>query len=132
MLIFKRLLALCTQFGQTRTCFGKPFYLFIYKSFAKLLSLLIASNLLICCAGVQTKQTQTAQNSISTVEHPVNINTANAEELEKLPRVGKLTARKIVEYRERFGAFRKPEHLILVDGISDAEFREMKNFVSVR
>lgn len=111
--------------------FSKPFYQSVCKSFAKLLSLVIASNLLICCVREQTKQNPATQNQVSISESAININIASAAELEKLPHVGEKIARRIVEHRERFGAFRKPEHLLLVEGVSDAHFREMKNFIKI-
>ncbi|MDQ2745877.1 MAG: helix-hairpin-helix domain-containing protein [Acidobacteriota bacterium] len=61
----------------------------------------------------------------------ININTATAGDLEKLPHIGQQTAQKIVEYRERFGKFRKPEHLLLVRGISVKKFQELKSLVAV-
>ena len=69
------------------------------------------------------------QNRIS--ESAININTASATELEKLPNIGAQTAQKIVEHRAEFGNFSKPEHLMLVRGISDERFRALKNFVKV-
>ena len=77
------------------------------------------------------KSPETVKNSSAISENAVNINTATAEELEKLPHVGKETARKIIEHREKYGNFRRAEHLILVKGISDKKFREMKNFVKI-
>ena len=59
----------------------------------------------------------------------VNINTASVEELEKLPDVGAKLAERIVEHRETYGKFRKPEHLILVQGISDKRFRQIQNLI---
>lgn len=61
----------------------------------------------------------------------ININTASAAELEKLPHIGAKTAQAIVEYREKFGGFRKPEHLLLIQGISDEKFREVKSLIKV-
>ncbi len=58
-----------------------------------------------------------------------NINTASVEELEKLPGIGKALAARIVEHRENYGPFRKPEHLIVVPGISDREFRKMRDLI---
>ncbi len=72
-----------------------------------------------------------AQNQITPSESSININTASAEELEKLPHVGARIARRIVEHREKYGKFRKPEYLLLVDGISDRHFREMRNLIKV-
>lgn len=69
------------------------------------------------------------ENRVSFSESAVNINTATAEELEKLPHVGAKTAREIVNHREKFGAFRKPEHLLLVRGVSDNRFRQMRHLI---
>lgn len=68
-------------------------------------------------------------SSIEIAENAVNINLATSEELEKLPNVGAKTAAKIIEHREKFGKFRRPEHLLLVAGISDKRFREMRNMI---
>jgi competence ComEA-like helix-hairpin-helix protein len=59
----------------------------------------------------------------------VNINSASAAELESLPEVGPALARKIIEHRERYGAFRKPEHLLVIEGMSEDRFRELRQFI---
>ena len=65
------------------------------------------------------------------LEDAININTASAAELEKIPYIGEKLALKIVEYREKHGRFRKPEHLMLIQGISDKKFRQISNMVKV-
>ncbi len=52
----------------------------------------------------------------------ININTATADELEKLPHIGRKTAESIVDHRERHGAFRRVEHLMLIRGVSETRF----------
>jgi competence ComEA-like helix-hairpin-helix protein len=61
----------------------------------------------------------------------ININTASREELERLPGIGRGLAARIVEHRERHGAFRRVEHLIIVRGISERRFAELRPFVTV-
>jgi competence ComEA-like helix-hairpin-helix protein len=61
----------------------------------------------------------------------ININTATANELETLPGIGKGLAARIVEHRERHGPFRRPEHLIIVRGISDKRFRGLRELITV-
>jgi competence protein ComEA len=61
----------------------------------------------------------------------ININTASGAELEKLPGIGKGLAERIVEHRERFGPFRRTEHLIIVRGISDRRFRTLRDLITV-
>lgn len=72
---------------------------------------------------------ETVRNNSVISENAVDINSATAAELEKLPDIGAETARKIVEHRAKYGKFRRAEHLILIEGISDKKFREIKNFV---
>jgi competence ComEA-like helix-hairpin-helix protein len=61
----------------------------------------------------------------------ININTAAANELETLPGIGKGLAERIIEHRERFGSFRRIEHLIIVRGISDRRFRGLQDLITV-
>lgn len=84
-----------------------------------------------CRAGA-IKQTAPVENVSERTANALNINTASAAELEKLPAVGREFARRIVEHRERFGEFRRPEHLLLVRGMSDKKFRNLKNLVTTR
>lgn len=61
----------------------------------------------------------------------ININTASASELETLPGIGKGFAEKIVEHREKYGPFRKPEHLLIVRGISQKRFERLRDLITV-
>ncbi len=103
----------------------------IYARLGKLALLLICCFLSACSGQNKTKQILSTENQNQAIESAININTASAPELEKLPYIGKQTAREIVEYRAKFGRFRRPEHLMFVRGISDERFRAMKNFVKV-
>lgn len=59
----------------------------------------------------------------------ISVNRASREELENLPGIGPALAARIVEHRERFGPFRRAEHLMLVRGISERRFRQLRPFV---
>jgi len=61
----------------------------------------------------------------------ININTASLPELEKLPGVGQGIAERIVAHREQYGPFRRAEHLMMVRGISDRKFREMRAMIVI-
>lgn len=61
----------------------------------------------------------------------ININTASREELEKLPGIGEGLAARIIEHRGLHGAFRRAEHLIMVRGISERRFDELRAFITV-
>jgi competence ComEA-like helix-hairpin-helix protein len=62
---------------------------------------------------------------------PVNINTASAAELQKLPGIGPATARSIVRYRERNGPFRRVEELLIVRGISRSRLKALRPYITV-
>ncbi len=59
----------------------------------------------------------------------MNINTASVEELRRIPNVGESTARRIVEYREQYGPFRRIEDLMQIRGISDERFRSIRHLI---
>jgi competence protein ComEA len=62
---------------------------------------------------------------------PVNLNTANAAELEQLDGVGEKTAQKIIAYREETGGFTSIEQLMEVPGIGPAKFDAIRENVKV-
>jgi competence ComEA-like helix-hairpin-helix protein len=111
--------------------FDNPQHFNIYRFFIKLLALLICCFFLVSCNKKAIQVSVTPENNVKAAENAVNINTASAEELEKLPNVGKKLARGIVEHREKYGDFRKPAHLILVPGISDKRFRQMQELIKI-
>ena len=84
--------------------------------------------------GVQTapREANDQQPPLTTHPRPININTAAANELETLPGIGPGLAERIIEHRERFGPFRRTEHLIIVRGISDRRFRALRQLVTVQ
>jgi len=108
-----------------------PYYFNTCRFTYKLSLLLICCFLFACGRQNNTIQVLSTEDAIQISESAININIASAAELEKLPRVGTKTAREIVEHRERFGKFRKPEHLMLVRRISDKRFREIRNLIKV-
>jgi competence ComEA-like helix-hairpin-helix protein len=113
---------------------AKSHYFSNWLLLAKLLSLLIFVYCLLfsfSCRQNSSSRDFFSQNQPEISEFAININTASAEELEKLPRVGKEFARRIVEHREKYGAFKRAEDLILVRGMSDKKFREIRSFVKV-
>lgn len=62
---------------------------------------------------------------------PININTASLSELEKLPGIGEVLAGRILAYRKEHGPFRRVEHLMMVRGLSDRKFREIRSRVTI-
>jgi len=61
----------------------------------------------------------------------INLNTAGKEDLEKLPGVGPKTAQLIIDYREKNGAYKRAEDLLLIKGIGPKKYDSVKNLVTV-
>lgn len=62
---------------------------------------------------------------------PVNINTADAAELETLEDIGPSLAENIIEYRNRYGSFTSIEEIREVDGIGEATFNKIKDSITI-
>ncbi len=61
----------------------------------------------------------------------INLNTANIDQLETLPGVGRRTAERILEYRQKSGGFKKVEELMNIKGIGEKSFLKLRPLVSV-
>lgn len=76
-----------------------------------------------------TKESSSKNKSESLM---ININTANEEELQKLPGIGSSIASKIVAYRKENGKFKSIEDIKNVRGIGDSKFNNIKNNIYVK
>ena len=112
-----------------RNC--KSNYFNTYKFPRQLLLLLISCFLAACNGQNDAKQVLSVENQTAAIVPVININTASVADLEKLPHIGHQTAQNIVEQREKFGRFRKPEHLLLIRGISDKKYLEIRNLITI-
>ncbi len=62
----------------------------------------------------------------------ININTASAEELDKLPEIGPVKAQAIVDYRKANGKFASIEDVMKVSGIKEGTFAKIKDHIVVK
>jgi competence protein ComEA len=60
---------------------------------------------------------------------PVQLSTATAEQLDTLPGVGPATAQKILDYREKHGAFSSVDELDAVPGIGPKRLEQLRDLV---
>jgi competence protein ComEA len=60
------------------------------------------------------------------VEGVLNLNTATADELTRLPSVGPSRAQAIIELRQKIGGFKKLDDLMRVKGIGRKTFRKLE------
>ena len=61
----------------------------------------------------------------------ININTADKETLQTLPRIGEVRARDIIQYRNQNGMFEHIEDIINVSGIGQQTFEDMKDLITL-
>ncbi len=109
----------------------KPHYFSVYSRAIKLLALVILSAALPACNKIENKQILIVENKASSPERAIDINAASAAELEKIPHIGAKLAQRIIEHREKYGRFRRPESLMLVPGVSDERFRRIRNSIKI-
>lgn len=65
------------------------------------------------------------------IHSPLDINRANAGELESLPGIGTVLAQRVIAFRESVGRFHTIEDLRSVKGIGAKKFERLKSFVMV-
>lgn len=61
----------------------------------------------------------------------VNINTATGGQLDDLPGIGEGFAKRIVEYREKYGNFKKKEYIMNVKGIGESLYEQIKDMITI-
>lgn len=62
---------------------------------------------------------------------PVNINTANAEELQQVPGIGPATSQKILQMRKSYGAFKSVDDLLAIRGLGQKRLDKMRTYLTV-
>jgi competence protein ComEA len=87
--------------------------------------------MLVLGVSAATAQESRRPSSAAAAAAIVNLNTASASMLEGLPGIGKATADRIVEYRQKSGGFKKIEELMNVRGIGEKSFLKLKPLVTV-
>lgn len=61
----------------------------------------------------------------------INLNSASAEDLMRLPKIGKVTAQRIIDYRNKHGRFSSIDELLNVKGIGEKTFARIKGEVTI-
>ncbi len=79
----------------------------------------------------RTAPTHPTASPSPSITSTIDINTASASELERLPHIGPTMARRIIEYRETNGPFRTKEELMNVPGIGPKRYADIEPLITV-
>ena len=73
-------------------------------------------------------------NTYETIENIlcININTATKSELMQLPGIGESKADSIILYRKEHGNFKTTEDIMLINGIKEAVYNQIKDYIKVQ
>ena len=76
-----------------------------------------------------------SQSSLATKkkppEQPVNLNTANSEQLQQVPGIGPATADKILQMRKSYGPFKSVDDLLAIRGLGAKRLEKMRKYLTV-
>lgn len=111
---------------------------YLSRSLRRTFQIKLAASILIiscvfatACDDRSSLELQATSSTNVFAENAININTATLDELQRIPHIGEKLAAKIIEHRETNGRFRRAEHLMLIQGISDKRFRKIRPLVRV-
>jgi competence protein ComEA len=80
--------------------------------------------------GAPAGPTGSSSSSGAPAGGPVHLSTATLEQLDSLPGIGPVTAQKILDYRQKHGAFTSVDELDAVPGIGPARLDQLKDLVA--
>ncbi len=63
--------------------------------------------------------------------HPINLNTANSDQLQEVPGIGPATADKILKMRKSYGAFKSVDDLRAIKGIGPKRLEKMRKYLTL-
>ena len=95
------------------------------------IAVLLVLGLGVATGAAQDTPRRSPATSSASSSAPVNLNTASVAQLETLPGIGKATAERILEYRQKNGSFKKVEDLMNVRGVGEKSFLKLKPLVTV-
>ena len=83
--------------------------------------------------SVAAERAEAPARSRSAKPGPVrmNLNTASAQQLQRLPRIGPKMAERIIAYREEHGPFARASHVVRVRGIGPKTFEQLEPYLFV-
>lgn len=82
-------------------------------------------------ASISTTENTPNTSTNSSLSSIININTASANELDRLSGIGPIIANRIIDYRQKHGAFKRKEDIVKVSGIGSAMYAKIKDRITI-
>lgn len=92
--------------------------------------LVLAAACMALFAGPALSQQQTSSAGKSS--NLININIADATQLQALPGIGPAIAERIIQYRQTHGPFKNTEDIKNVQGIGDKKYEAIKDLITTK
>jgi competence protein ComEA len=61
----------------------------------------------------------------------LNLNTATPKQLEALPGIGPVLAKRIVDFRDKKGGYKRMEELLAIPGVSEKKWQVLRQYLTV-
>ena len=98
---------------------------------SRALCALLVAGCLCASSTAASAQSKSPSGKAAAPASIVNLNTATVSQLATLPGIGETAAKRIVEYRDKNGGFKKVEELMNVKGIGEKSFLKLKPLVTL-
>jgi comEA protein len=92
---------------------------------------IVAANNSSSASSQPSSTAASAQSSSARVAGLVNINTANASELDALSGIGPVYAQRIIDYRNQNNGFKSKDEVLKVKGIGPSTYNKFKDKISI-
>lgn len=87
---------------------------------------------ILAMAAVSTVSLSAAEKAAGAgADKLININSADATQLAKLPQVGPKMAQRILDYRKNSGGFKRVQDLLKVKGIGEKVFAKLQPLITI-
>lgn len=99
------------------------------KSLVYVLMMVVCLMTMVPAAGLSAQGAE--QKAVAAKTAEVAVNSATAEQLQTLPGIGAVTARRILEYRQAHGPFASVDDLLQVKGVGPHTLERIRGRISL-